>query len=123
MFALHAKQVGFEFRKLARTLQRRSTHHVRNIQLRITMLARVQVEHELRKRAMQAREAAAHHREARARDFRRGFEIETAEPFAKLHVILRREIEGARRAVFAHFDIGGLVATLGHRRMQRVRQP
>jgi hypothetical protein len=35
-------------------------------------------------------------------------------------MILRREVELPRLTDLAHFDIGGLVATLRHRCMQRV---
>ena len=71
---------------------------------------------------MQAREAAAHDREPCARDLRRGFEVEPAQVFTDLHVILGREVKGPKRSEFAHFDIGGFVAPFGHRGMQRVGQ-
>ena len=54
-------------------------HQVRHVHLGVAVLARVQVEHELRQRAVQPRDAAAHDGEARAGDLRGGFEIEAAE--------------------------------------------
>ena len=44
------------------------------------------------------------------------------EVLAELDVILGREVEVPRRAVLAHFDVGGLVAAFGHRGVQHVGQ-
>ena len=52
-------------------------------------------------------------------DLRRGFEIEAAELLAELDVILRREVELARLAPAAHFDVRGLVAAVGHGLVQQ----
>ena len=122
LLALHAEQIRFELRQLARALQRGRADEIRHVQLGVAVLARVQVEHELRQRAMQARNAAAHDREARAGNLRGGFEIEAAELLAELDVILRREVELARLAASAHFDVGGFVAAVGHGLVQRVGQ-
>ena len=120
LLALHAEQIGFELRQLARALQRRCVDEVWHVQLGVAMFTRVQVEHELRERAVQPGEPAAHDGEARSGNLRGGFEIEATEFFAELDMILRREVELPRLTDLAHFDIGGLVATLRHRCMQRV---
>ncbi len=72
------------------------------------MLARVRVEHELSDGAVQMGDGAAHERKARARELRRGVEVE-AERSADVDMILHREIEDARRAPAAHFDVFGFV--------------
>ena len=87
------------------------------------MLARVQVEHELPQRAMQPRDVMAQHHETAARHACAGLEIHaTAEALAQLHMILRREIERARRAPASHFLVGILVCALRHGILQQVGQ-
>ena len=63
-----------------------------------------------------------HDGEARAGNLRGGFEIEAAELFAELDVILRREVELARLAPAAHFLVRRLVAAFGHGLVQQVGQ-
>ena len=69
------------------------------------MLAGVQVEHELRQRAMQPRELTAQDREPRARQFGRGVAVEPAVARAEFDVVLDREIERARRAPAMLLDV------------------
>ena len=71
----------------------RTAHHERNVQLRVAVLARVQVQHELRQGAMQPRNAALQHREARTGNLRGGLEIDSAQLFAERDVIQRLEVE------------------------------
>ena len=87
------------------------------------MLAGVQVEHELRERAVQARDRALHHREARPGDPPGGLEVEPAVELADRDVVARLEGERARHADAAHLDVGALVGAVRHRLVQQVRQP
>ena len=67
-----------EFRQLPRPKHHLVAHQQRRRHLRVAVLGRVQVEHELAERAFEARELAAQHHEARARELRGGFEIHQA---------------------------------------------
>ena len=67
------------------------------------------VEHELRQRPVQARDAALHQRKARAGQFGRHLEIQ-AQPRRQVDMVLNLEIEAARGADLAHFDIAGFIA-------------
>ena len=85
------------------------------------MLARVHVEHELRERAMQSRDAVGHDGKARTRHAPGGFKIELPESLADRHVIERFKIERSRFAPTPHFDIGRCIAALWNARMQEIR--
>src|SRR5581483_7300060 len=91
----------------------------RRLDLAVSMLARVQVEHEIDQRAGQLRAGAAENGEARTREPRRALEIEDAERRAEIPMRLRLEIEASRLAVPAHFDV--VVSALADRHA-RVRQ-
>ena len=90
---------------------------VRRVALGVAVLARLHVEHELRERAVQPREAAAQEREARAGELGGGREVEQAERLAEVGVIRDREVERARRAPAAHLDV--VVGRLADRRRRR----
>jgi len=117
----HREEVGLELRELAGAGERGARHEIGDVDLGIAVLAHVQVEHELRERAMQARERAVHHGEACARDAPGGLEVEPAARRAEGDVVLRLEVERARCSDASHLDVRGLVAPLGDGRMQQVR--
>jgi len=77
-------------------------------------------EHELRERPVQPREAALHHREARARELGARVEIEP-DAGAHVDVVLRREVELAGRAPAAHLDVVVARRALGHLGTRNVR--
>src|SRR3546814_7613381 len=81
----------------------------------------MQVEHELRQRAVQARELAAQHGEARAGQLRSGIAVEPAVAGAELDVVEHLEIEAARRAPARLLDVVRLVLARGHRLVRQVR--
>ena len=83
--------VVFEFRQLRGAEHHLVAHQQRRRHLRVAMLARVQVEHELPERALQPRKPLLQHHEARAGELRRGLEIHLPERFAELEMLLRRE--------------------------------
>ncbi|CAM2158458.1 hypothetical protein PT2222_40321 [Paraburkholderia tropica] len=116
----HAEHVVRELRKLTRAVQDFRIDDVGRVRFRVAVLRRVRVDHELRKRAVQTRDLAAQHREARARELRARFEVET-ERRADVDVILHLEVERARRAPAAHFHVAAFVAAHGHALVRQVR--
>jgi hypothetical protein len=102
--------------------QRRRVDDVRRVALGVAVLLRVRVEHQLRERAMQAGEIATQEREPRPGQLGRRREIDHAERFAKIGVILGLEIERARRATAAHFDVVVGGPAFRRRWMSDVRQ-
>jgi hypothetical protein len=83
------EHVGLELRQLRRADERSRIDDVGRVALGVAVLARVRVEHQLRKRAVQPREITAQHREAGARQLRRRREVEHSERLAEVGVILR----------------------------------
>ena len=123
LLAAYREQILLELRQLPGADQRLGLHQVRHVHLGVAMLARMQVQHELRQGPVQARHLRAHHHEAGARDARRGLEVEPREPLADLHVIARLEREVARFAPAPHLEVGALVVPVGDRGVQQIRQP
>ena len=119
--ALQLEEVLLELRQLAGAGQRLARHEIRHPGFAVAVLAHVQVEHELRERAMQRRHRSGHHRKARAGKAARRDRIEPAEPLADRHVIGRLEIETARLAVTANLDIRRRIAPGRHALVQQVR--
>jgi hypothetical protein len=60
-------------------------------------------------------------REARARQLGAGLEVQ-AQRRAQVDMVLRREVEGARRAPAPHLDVAGLVGAHGHAGVRQVGQ-
>ena len=85
------------------------------------MLARVQVEHEIRQRTLQLRAQVPVDGEASAGQLHRAFQIENAEFGSQIPMRLGSEIKFRRRAPAANFDI--LLGALadGNARMRQVR--
>src|SRR4029434_1735145 len=94
----HREHLRFELRQLCRADQRLRVDDIGCVALDIAMLARLDVEHELGERAMETREIAAEITEARTRELGRRREVEQAQPFAEVRMILYRKIERARHA-------------------------
>ena len=86
------------------------------------MLGRVDVEHEVRERTMQAGEIAAQEREARTGHLGRGGEIEQAERLAEIDVILDRELERARGAPATQLHVVLGRAAHGRAGMRKIGQ-
>ena len=116
------EKVRLEFRQLPGADQCMSRHEIRRINFRVSVLARMQVEHVLDQRAMQTRDAGLEHHEARAGNPAGRLEIDQRQFLADRHVVDRREIELPRRAPATHFNVGRFVAALGHAFVQHVRQ-
>jgi len=101
---LRREQVLLELRQLAGAGQRLGVDDVRRVALGVAVPARLHIEHELGERPVQPRHRAAHQREARAGEFRRGVEVEP-ERAADVDVVAHREVEDARLAPAAHLDV------------------
>ncbi len=99
-----AELIFGKFRQLSRSEQRIAVDEVRNVHLGIAVLGDVQIEHELRQRALQARKRTANDDEPRAADARSGFEIERSVR-AEIDVILRRKIQLRRLTPRAQLDV------------------
>ena len=116
-----AEHVLGELRQLADAIDGRILHQQRRIDLGVATLDRVQIEHELRQRALQPREMRLQHHEPGAGDLHGSGEIHLAGGLAQRHVILGREAEVALVAFAADLDIAGLVGALGHVVERQVR--
>ncbi len=119
------EHVLLELRQLAGALEHLAVDDVRRVALDVAVLRGLQVEHELRERAMQPGDRPAQEGEARARQLRSELEIE-AERRADVDMVLRLEVELPHGAPAPDLDIGGLVGTerhavvgqVGHRHQQ-----
>ena len=85
------------------------------------MLARVQIEHQLRDCSMQARDRALQHDEASTRELRGGIEIDEPELLAERDVIERLERELRRISPPSYLDVRRGVRAFGNRLVQQVR--
>ncbi len=107
----HLVLILLELRQLRRAEHRLVADQNRRLDLDIAVLDRVEVQHELRQRARQARERSLQHDESRARQFGGRVEVHEAERLPDLEMLLRLKPLGKarRRAVPAHFDVVVLV--------------
>ena len=80
-------------------------HQQRRRDLGIAVLAGLQIEHELAKRALEPGQLALQDDEARTGQLGRGLEIHQAQRLADLEMLLRREVERRRLAMAADFAI------------------
>ena len=85
LLAAHREQILLELRQLSGAAQRLALHQIGHVHLRVAVLLRVQIEHELPERTVQPRDLAAHHHEACPGDAGGRLEIEAAEPLAAFH--------------------------------------
>ena len=94
---------------------------MRHPDLGVAVLARVQVEHELRERALEPRHAAPQDGEARLGDPGGALQVEP-ERGADFLVRLRREAERPRLVPAAQLDVVVFALALGDRRVRQVRE-
>ncbi len=118
---LHREQVFLELRQLPGAAQRIGVDDIRRVALGIAVLAGVRIQHELRQRPMQARDTALHHGEARTGQLGRNVEFQPQRG-ADIDMVLGLEIEAARRADLAHFNVRRLIVADRHRFVRQVRQ-
>ncbi|CAM5399471.1 hypothetical protein SSTU70S_01519 [Stutzerimonas stutzeri] len=119
-FTADLEQVFLELRQLAGALQRRSLHEIRRIGLFVAVLAGVQINHELRQRAVQTGDRPAHQGKTRAGELRCRLEVQPAMLLAKRDVVLYGEVEGRRRTPATYLDVPLLILTDRHRLVRQV---
>ncbi len=116
------KLILTEFRQLRRAEHRLVAHQQRRAHLRVAVRLRMQIEHELRQRALKPRQRAFVHHETRAGNFRRRVEIHQAERLTEVEMLFRGEVKSARFAPARDFDIIVLVNAIRHIVARRVRE-
>ena len=115
------EELLLELGQLAGAQHRVGIHEMRQPQLRVAVLARLHIQHELGDGALEPRQRAPHDREARLRQLRGTVHVEQAEAGADGLVRPGLEVEPARRAPAANLDVL-LVALAGrHRWVREVR--
>ena len=105
VLAFEREQVRGELWQLAGTEQRRIVDEVGNVSFGVAMLARVQIQHQLRDCAMQACDRALQHDEASTRKFRCGVKIDEPELLAERDMIERLERELRRSSPPSYLDV------------------
>ena len=111
-----------ELRQLRRAEHRLVAHQERRRHLRVAVLARVQVEHELPERPLQPGELALEHHEARAGHPGGGLEIhQAARPRRARNAACRWRVAGACASKRPVLDVAVLVGALRHVRVRAVR--
>ena len=115
------EELLLELRQLSGAQHRLGVHQVREPELGVAVLARLEVEHELRDRALEPRERPPHHGESRLGEPRGAIHVEQAEVAADFLVGFRLEVEPARCAPAPDLDVL-LVALAGrHRWVREIR--
>ena len=114
------KQVFFKLGQLPRAAQRVGVDDVGHIAFGVAVLLGLQVQHELRQRAVHAGQRAFHDGEARAGELGAGFKVQP-QRLAHIHMVFGGKGHGSghaaktlRRRPFAHFDIAGFTGAFGH---------
>src|SRR5690606_15964995 len=121
--AVDREQVFRELRQLTGAVKRGIPDEIRDVDFLVAVLTRVQVEHELRERAMKTRDLAAQHDESASRKLRRRIEVdEAAEPLPDLDVIARLEVETRRLSPTANLDVRAIVRAVGDTVVRQVRK-
>ncbi len=106
LFAVRdAEQILRKFRQLARTVHGLRIHQVRRQNFGVAMLARVQIEHEICKSALESRSQRPIDGKAGSGKLGRAFEIEHAKMLAQFPMRLGLEIERRWRTPAARFDV------------------
>ena len=87
-FCFDAKLIITEFRQLRRAEHRLVAHNKRWRYFVVSVLARMQVEHELSERAFESRKTFLQNHKTRTGKLRRGLEIHLSERFAQFEMLL-----------------------------------
>src|SRR5262249_32273066 len=103
-----------KFRQLSRTKQHIIAHKQGRRHLRVPMLCCMHVEHELRERALEPREAAHQYNKARARKLRSDFEIHLSEHLSEIEMLLRRESVVGLGTETMMLDVLCCIVAVGH---------
>ena len=101
------EEVPGELRQLARAVERRGIDHEGRKHFRIAVLAGVNVEHEVRERALEPGAKASIHGESRPGDLGRAFEVQNSERRPQVPVSFGLEIEFSRLPPAPGFPVVG----------------
>ncbi|CCJ83722.1 hypothetical protein BN133_99 [Cronobacter dublinensis 582] len=115
------EQIACELRQLTGAIKRVVVHQVRHIVFAIAMLFGMQIEHELRQRAVQTGNLPFHHDKTGAGQLNGAREIKPAMHFTEGDMIAHVEIELTRRAPAAHFHVVAVIFTVRHFIVRQVR--
>ena len=121
-FAGNLEEVGFELRQLSRRLERCPIDEIRRHDLEVSVLARVQIEHEVCQRARQSRAGAEKQRKSRARHLRGALEFQNTQGGPEIPVRARLEIERRRLSPRAHDHVVRFALADGDAGVGHVRQ-
>ena len=94
----HPEQVILEFWQLAGARQRRPIDDIRHVTFEVAVFGRMQVEHPLRQRAVEARNVAAQRMEPRPRKLGRNVELDTTHRSADIDVVASFKSKCSRRS-------------------------
>ncbi len=114
-----SKQIAFKLGQLAGATQRVAIDDIRRVALGVAMLLGLHVQHQLRKRTVQARDLPLHHSKTGASELDAHLEIQ-AQGCADIHMVFDRKVHTARRAPAAHFDVVVLIGAHRHRCMRQI---
>src|SRR6266511_351773 len=110
----------FKLGQLSRSVHGIGVDQVGRQDLRVAVLAGVQVEHEVHQGALEFGAQVPVERETRAGEFGGALEVEDAKLLAQLPMRLGREVELGRRAQAFDFDVGLFAAADGDRVVRQV---
>ncbi len=114
LFCFDAKLIVAKFWQLPGAEHHIITHDCRRINFHVSMLAHMQIEHELAERPLQPCERALENHKASAGELRGGFEIHQPERLAEIEMLLGLVIVLFRCAVFVTLLVGARVYAIGH---------
>ena len=115
------EHVLFKFRKLSGSRHRHSVHHERRKDLCVSVLLRMQVEHEVDDRSLQACSQSLVDRESGAGDLGGSLEIEDVQILSDIPVGLLFKIKYTRFAPFPEFHVVAVVEAFLHVLVRGVR--
>ena len=115
------EQIAGKFRQLARTVQRIVVDQIRHVGFAVAMLLGVQIQHELRQRAVQMGNLAFHHHKTRAGQLNRCRKVQARVHFAQRHVIAHFEVKLTRRTPAFHFNVVVFIFADRHAVVRNIR--
>ena len=119
--AVDPEHVLLELGQLTRALQDLAVDDVGRVALGVAVLARVQVQHELRQRPVQPRHRPAQEGKARTCQQRAGIEVQPQRR-AEIDMVLDMEVECPRDTPASHLDVAALVGAHRHAVVRQVGQ-
>ncbi len=116
----HAKRISRKLRQLPRAVHRIGIHQVGRKNFGVSVLARMQIEHEVRERPLELRAQIPVHRKARPGQLHGAFQVEDPEISAQIPMWLGSEIKFRRRAPAPDFYVVIRAVPNRHARVRQV---